>query len=198
MSARAPYDWKADCADQTHDPGYAERVSRQSTATLSGTSSPKDSPRGEDETVANSPSVVSPSTKSYQGTPEASTQDEEDLSGVNDKDPVALVQPKKKRKLKSDKKVSEVSRKDEAGDRESVKTCTPTRQKNKKTRNTVVPPIGTPDQEKGLRRSKRTRVPPLAFWKNEGPEYGPNDFSDEMVDDGLLCMSVVKYKQAEF
>lgn len=36
---------------------------------------------------------------------------------------------------------------------------------------TVSTPTHTPDQSKGLRRSKRKRTAPLAFWKNEKPHY---------------------------
>jgi hypothetical protein len=42
----------------------------------------------------------------------------------------------------------------------------------------------------GLRRSRRTRVAPLAFWKNEKPEYGAND--DEEAPSDLINMPIVK------
>jgi centromere protein C len=62
----------------------------------------------------------------------------------------------------------------------------------------VVPVTDPKDEpEEGLRRSKRMRIAPLAFWKNEGADYVPNDFDDDLVD-GLETMPVVKaYRIAE-
>lgn len=62
-----------------------------------------------------------------------------------------------------------------------------------------VVPVTDPkdDPADGLRRSKRMRIAPLAFWKNEGADYVPNDFDDELID-GLETMPVVKaYRVAE-
>jgi centromere protein C len=42
----------------------------------------------------------------------------------------------------------------------------------------------------GVRRSKRARTEPLAFWKNEKAEYGPNDDEDANAD--VALMPVVK------
>jgi len=50
----------------------------------------------------------------------------------------------------------------------------------------------TPTNEDGPRRSRRTRIAPLEFWKNERPEYTANKFSDDMRDNGLNNMPVVK------
>jgi hypothetical protein len=50
------------------------------------------------------------------------------------------------------------------------------------------PEDGTPPE--GLRRSRRTRVAPLAFWKNEKPEYGAND--DDEAPSDLINMPIVK------
>lgn len=54
-------------------------------------------------------------------------------------------------------------------------------------------PVTDPKDEpaEGLRRSKRMRIAPLAFWKNEGADYVPNDFDDDLVE-GLETMPVVK------
>ncbi|GAX09364.1 hypothetical protein FisN_6Lh265 [Fistulifera solaris] len=62
-----------------------------------------------------------------------------------------------------------------------------------------VVPVTDPKDEpaEGLRRSKRMRIAPLAFWKNEGADYVPNDFDDDLID-GLETMPVVKaYRIAE-
>lgn len=48
----------------------------------------------------------------------------------------------------------------------------------------------TQEPVEGLRRSRRARVAPLQFWKNEKLVYGPNDF-DEDVFSGVAYMSVV-------
>lgn len=49
-----------------------------------------------------------------------------------------------------------------------------------------------PTEEGNLRRSKRTRVKPLAWWKGERAEYGPNSFPEEIAQQGLVDMSEVK------
>ena len=49
-----------------------------------------------------------------------------------------------------------------------------------------------PPEEAGLRRSKRTRVAPLAWWKGERAEYGPNTFPEEIAEQGNVNMAEVK------
>ena len=49
----------------------------------------------------------------------------------------------------------------------------------------------TPEKRKGLRNSKRTRIPPLAFWKNETAVLAPNDFDDEEMVGTVETMPIV-------
>jgi centromere protein C len=51
---------------------------------------------------------------------------------------------------------------------------------------TAIPVTNSKDTPpKGLRRSNRTHVPPLQFWKNEGPQYVPNNFDLDRLHGGL-------------
>jgi hypothetical protein len=89
---------------------------------------------------------------------------------------------------------------------DSVKTPAP-RKKGKKREKTLFSPLGYPvgpremkpvpvsdfkdTPPKGVRRSNRTQVAPLAFWKNERPLFGPHDEDGELGEE-MGCMPVVK------
>lgn len=88
----------------------------------------------------------------------------------------------------------------------SQKTPAP-RNKGKKREKTLFSPAGYPvgpremkpvpvsdykeTPPKGVRRSNRMQVGPLAFWKNERPLYGPHDEDGELGEE-MGCMPVVK------
>lgn len=124
-------------------------------------------------------------------TPEPSTQSSSESSRK---------EVKQKKKNKNGKAAPE-----ESSVREGFK---PLKKPKKKLKNSTFSPKGTqsgpltykhivpvtdPKDEAatGLRRSQRMRIAPLAFWKNEGADYVPNDFDDELID-GLETMPVVK------
>lgn len=108
-------------------------------------------------------------------------------------------------KKKKNKKGKQKSAPDESSTREGYR---PLKKPKKKLKNSTfspkgmqsgpltykhIVPVTDPKDEpvEGLRRSQRMRIAPLAFWKNEGADYVPNDFDDELVD-GLETMPVVK------
>ena len=49
----------------------------------------------------------------------------------------------------------------------------------------------TPEHQKGLRRSKRSRISPLQFWKNETAVLAPNDFEDDKMVGTVETMPIV-------
>lgn len=165
-----------------------------------------------------SPKTSSHSLTAVEQTPEdvpATTANLEDTDDEEDKDgdgfhlsesnhltpeQSTLLERKKKNKQSKEKVGSE-----ESSVREGYK---PLKKPKKKLKNSIFSPKGVqagpltykhivpvtdPKDESstGLRRSKRMRIAPLAFWKNEGADYVPNDFDDDVVD-GLETMPVVK------
>lgn len=147
-----------------------------------------------------------PAAKEMVSLSDTESDDDDDKEGlsynmVHDPETPKSVRDERARKEKSElkKKKADSSKKRESVDTEE--TTTPPRRtkgKKKKKRNVVFSPTGIPignrdyeavpladivddsPENKALRRSRRAKTQPLAFWKNERLEYGAHDETGEL------------------